>query len=168
MVSGAGASELLKGGGLRALYSGLWGNLVGVAPASAIFLCVYEPLKKAVCNNIPEDRQFLGPIVAGASAGLAASLVRVPTEVVKQRMQTGAMLGLRMSACICSGWTCDFRALHAECKLLPWAFNSADFNVTSSLRGEWFRKHTEARIQTSRAFCLFVLESALLEHCSNL
>ncbi|KAK9864898.1 hypothetical protein WJX84_008193 [Apatococcus fuscideae] len=89
VASGGGMGELFKGGGLRALYSGLWGNLVGVAPASAIFLCVYEPLKRAVCQNIPEDRQFLGPIVAGASAGLAASIVRVPTEVVKQRMQTG-------------------------------------------------------------------------------
>ncbi|KAK9826574.1 hypothetical protein WJX74_003521 [Apatococcus lobatus] len=89
VTSGAPIGELLKGGGLRALYSGLWGNLVGVAPASAIFLCVYEPIKKAVCQGLPEDRQFFGPIVAGASAGLAASLVRVPTEVVKQRMQTG-------------------------------------------------------------------------------
>ena len=90
VTSGAPIGELLKGGGLRALYSGLWGNLVGVAPASAIFLCVYEPIKKAVCHGLPEDRQFFGPIVAGASAGLASSLVRVPTEVVKQRMQTGA------------------------------------------------------------------------------
>lgn len=32
---------------------------------------------------------MVGPLVAGAGAGIAASFVRVPTEVVKQRMQIG-------------------------------------------------------------------------------
>ena len=36
-----------------------------------------------------DDRSFLGPLVAGGGAGMAASLIRVPTEVVKQRMQSG-------------------------------------------------------------------------------
>ncbi len=39
---------------------------------------------------MPEGRQFLGSLLGGISAGLAASVVRVPTEVLKQRMQTGA------------------------------------------------------------------------------
>ena len=37
----------------------------------------------------PEHKTLVGPIVAGAGAGIAASVVRVPTEVVKQRMQIG-------------------------------------------------------------------------------
>jgi solute carrier family 25 S-adenosylmethionine transporter 26 len=37
---------LLQAGGGRALYAGVWGNLVGVAPASAIFMAVYEPVKQ--------------------------------------------------------------------------------------------------------------------------
>ena len=36
-----------------------------------------------------EGKSWLGPLGAGASAGVAASLVRVPTEVVKQRLQLG-------------------------------------------------------------------------------
>lgn len=31
----------------------------------------------------------VAPLAAGAGAGIAASIVRVPTEVVKQRMQMG-------------------------------------------------------------------------------
>jgi solute carrier family 25 S-adenosylmethionine transporter 26 len=89
MVSGGGIGALIKAGGGRALYSGVWGNLVGVAPASAVFMAVYEPVKQAVMRSQPADRAFLGPLSAGVAAGLASSVIRVPTEVVKTRMQTG-------------------------------------------------------------------------------
>lgn len=89
MRSGGGIGALIKAGGGRALYSGVWGNLVGVAPASAVFMAVYEPVKQAVIKSQPSDRAFLGPLAAGVAAGLASSVIRVPTEVVKTRMQTG-------------------------------------------------------------------------------
>lgn len=54
------------------------GNLVGVAPASAIFMAVYEPSKSWIYERHGQQAASLG---AGALAGLAASLVRVPTEV---------------------------------------------------------------------------------------
>ena len=47
-------------------------------------MAVYEPTKKALGERWSAQASFLG---AGATAGLAASLVRVPTEVIKQRMQ---------------------------------------------------------------------------------
>jgi solute carrier family 25 (mitochondrial S-adenosylmethionine transporter), member 26 len=89
MRSGGGLRALLQAGGGRALYSGVWGNLAGVMPASAIFMGVYEPIKSRVGDAAPPGKEWLGPLVAGASAGVAASIVRVPTEVVKQRMQSG-------------------------------------------------------------------------------
>lgn len=94
MRSGGGIRALLKGPGSGKLYSGLWGNLAGVAPASALFFSVYQPCKHAISERLPEQQQFTGPLMAGALAGLAASLVRVPTEVVKQRMQTREFQGL--------------------------------------------------------------------------
>lgn len=103
-ASGGGVRSLLASGGGKALYAGVWGNLAGVAPASAIFMGVYEPTKRAVAARAREaaerrgggdsDRfEFLGPLVAGAAAGLASSVVRVPTEVVKQRLQAGQFGG---------------------------------------------------------------------------
>lgn len=89
MRSGGGFGALIKNGGGRSLYAGVWGNLVGVAPASAVFMAVYEPVKKAVIASQPEERSFLGPLAAGVAAGLVSSIIRVPTEVVKTRMQTG-------------------------------------------------------------------------------
>ena len=88
MRSGGGFRAMLQAGGGRALYAGVWGNLVGVAPASAIFMAVYEPVKQAVTAAVPPERSFLGPLAAGVAAGLASSVVRVPTEVIKTRMQT--------------------------------------------------------------------------------
>ncbi|XP_059642356.1 S-adenosylmethionine carrier 1, chloroplastic/mitochondrial isoform X2 [Cornus florida] len=79
------------GGGkivLKGLYSGLAGNLAGVLPASAMFVGVYEPTKQKLLRIFPENLSAVAHLTAGAIGGLAASLIRVPTEVVKQRMQT--------------------------------------------------------------------------------
>lgn len=91
--TGGGIRALFKSGGGKALYAGVWGNLAGVAPATAVFMAVYEPIKQEVTKRVPADRAFLGPLAAGAASGLAASLIRVPTEVVKQRMQSGEFTG---------------------------------------------------------------------------
>ena len=49
---GGGLRALLQRGGGKALYSGVWGNLVGVAPASAIFMAVYNPVKRAILDKV--------------------------------------------------------------------------------------------------------------------
>ncbi|BAT94348.1 probable S-adenosylmethionine carrier 2, chloroplastic isoform X1 [Vigna umbellata] len=74
---------------LKGLYSGLSGNLVGVLPASAIFIGVYEPTKQQLLQSLPENLSAVAHFAAGAIGGIASSIVRVPTEVVKQRMQIG-------------------------------------------------------------------------------
>uniref|UniRef100_A0A453MHY2 Uncharacterized protein n=1 Tax=Aegilops tauschii subsp. strangulata TaxID=200361 RepID=A0A453MHY2_AEGTS len=73
----------------KGLYSGLGGNLVGVLPASALFVGIYEPTKRKLLDMFPENLSAVAHLTAGAVGGLGASLIRVPTEVVKQRMQTG-------------------------------------------------------------------------------
>lgn len=40
-----------------------------------------------------DDESFWGPVWAGVAAGAAASLTRVPTEVIKQRLQTREFAG---------------------------------------------------------------------------
>lgn len=41
----------------------------------------------------------VAPLAAGAGAGIAASIVRVPTEVVKQRMQMGEFKSAMSAVC---------------------------------------------------------------------
>ncbi|KAG9151731.1 hypothetical protein Leryth_002025 [Lithospermum erythrorhizon] len=84
--------QAARGGGkikFKGLYSGLPGNIAGVLPASAVFVGVYEPTKQKLLKSFPQKLSALAHLAAGAIGGLAASLIRVPTEVVKQRMQTG-------------------------------------------------------------------------------
>ncbi|KAL1219688.1 putative S-adenosylmethionine carrier 2 [Cardamine amara subsp. amara] len=73
----------------KGLYSGLGGNLAGVLPASALFFGVYEPTKQKLLKVLPENFSAVAHLAAGALGGAVSSIVRVPTEVVKQRMQTG-------------------------------------------------------------------------------
>jgi len=113
MLRGGGFKALVKQGGAKNLYAGVWGNLAGVAPASAVFMAIYEPVKAALNDRVPENKSFLAPLGAGSAAGLAASVIRVPTEVVKQRLQSGK---LRHHHCLsrrCSRWRCE-QVAHAE------------------------------------------------------
>ena len=46
-----------------------------------------------VYRRTGDPQSFWGPVWAGVAAGAAASLTRVPTEVVKQRLQTREFAG---------------------------------------------------------------------------
>ncbi|KAL6009101.1 S-adenosylmethionine carrier 1, chloroplastic/mitochondrial [Asimina triloba] len=84
--------QAAHGGGMihwKGLYAGLAGNLAGVLPASAIFVGVYEPTKQKLLKTFPEHLSAFAHLIAGTVGGAAASFVRVPTEVIKQRLQTG-------------------------------------------------------------------------------
>ena len=92
-VASQGVKGILKGGGVRAMYAGIGGNLVGVAPATAMFMAVYEPVKAAALERTDASTAWIAHVAAAASAGFASSILRVPTEVVKQRMQLGQFPG---------------------------------------------------------------------------
>ncbi|KAF4384023.1 hypothetical protein F8388_018775 [Cannabis sativa] len=57
--------------------------------AYAVRVGVYEPTKQTLLTSLPEKFSALAHLTAGIIGGAASSLIRVPTEVVKQRMQTG-------------------------------------------------------------------------------
>jgi hypothetical protein len=48
MIGGGGFKALIESGGGKGLYAGVWGNLAGVVPSSALFMSVYEPVKQMV------------------------------------------------------------------------------------------------------------------------
>ena len=78
-------------GGFRGIYSGLFSAAVGSAPSAAMFFLAYETAKKSLgsLNHKKDKRWDAASHMASASIGeVAACLVRVPVEVVKQRTQT--------------------------------------------------------------------------------
>jgi solute carrier family 25 S-adenosylmethionine transporter 26 len=96
----------LKAGGVKGIYNGLGAAAIGSAPGAALFFCTYETLKpkllewsrsrgssggSASTNGPPDHRHDWWCHMAAASAGeVVACLVRVPTEVVKAKMQTSS------------------------------------------------------------------------------
>ncbi|KAF9969718.1 hypothetical protein BGZ73_007781 [Actinomortierella ambigua] len=76
-------------GGFRGVYSGLTSAVVGSAPGASMFFVTYETLKATLKTMMPEPQQEPLVHMMSASGGeIAACFVRVPTEVIKQRMQT--------------------------------------------------------------------------------
>lgn len=75
-------------GGFRSIYSGTTSVAIGSAPGSAFFFCAYEGVKNLL-HNAPffRDHISLTHMVAASAGEVFACLVRVPTEIVKQRAQ---------------------------------------------------------------------------------
>lgn len=93
----------VKAGGFRGVYNGLGAAAIGSAPGAALFFTTYEYMKPRL---LEWNRQFAlkspdgsswhwyGPsachMMAASMGEVAACLVRVPTEVLKAKMQTSA------------------------------------------------------------------------------
>ncbi|KAL7337668.1 S-adenosylmethionine transporter [Rhodotorula toruloides] len=83
-----------RAGGFSGVYRGLGSAVVGSAPGASLFFTSYELSKDALPKFFPRlGTTELAPVLHMISASLgevAACMVRVPTEVVKQRSQTGS------------------------------------------------------------------------------
>ncbi|BGP17097.1 hypothetical protein JCM10213_003876 [Rhodosporidiobolus nylandii] len=81
-------------GGFKGVYRGLGSAVVGSAPGASFFFTTYETLKGFLPRAVPKLREEgMQPVVhmlAASGGEVAACLVRVPTEVVKQRSQTSS------------------------------------------------------------------------------
>lgn len=88
-------SVTLRTGGLPALYKGLPISLGGQVPAGAIKFAAFESLTQFVASIT--NKKNTGPIAdfsCAALAFIACSVVLVPTELLKQRLQAGMYPGL--------------------------------------------------------------------------
>jgi solute carrier family 25 S-adenosylmethionine transporter 26 len=84
----------LKAGGFKGIYNGIGAAAAGSAPGAALFFCTYETLKPVVLRWQErvgiQNQDALSHMIAASVGEAAACLVRVPTEVVKAKMQTTA------------------------------------------------------------------------------
>ncbi|GAU91906.1 hypothetical protein RvY_04073-2 [Ramazzottius varieornatus] len=74
--------------GFRSLYSGIIPTLLRDAPFSGIYLMFYEMLKSRIKSHLPESNWT--PVThfsAGLAAGLLASIVTHPFDVIKTQIQ---------------------------------------------------------------------------------
>ncbi|KAL1406427.1 S-adenosylmethionine transporter [Vanrija albida] len=82
-------------GGFRGVYRGVGSVGAGSAPGAAAFFVTYEALKRRLPEALPELKESpgLNHMVSASGGEFVACLIRVPTEVVKSRTQTGAYGG---------------------------------------------------------------------------
>lgn len=92
-------------GGFNGVYRGLSSAISGSAPSAAAFFMTYETLKIRLRR---EDSLSLPAIHMMAASGgeITACIVRVPTEVVKQRLQTG-LYGASLAKALSSIWKAE-------------------------------------------------------------
>lgn len=72
-------------GGWSGIYKGLGSCVVASAPSAALFFVTYDSMKKYT-SNLPSVYSHM---ISASFGEVAACLVRVPAEVIKQRTQVG-------------------------------------------------------------------------------
>ncbi|GAA5876467.1 hypothetical protein JCM16303_003545 [Sporobolomyces ruberrimus] len=85
-------------GGFSGVYRGLGSAVVGSAPGAAAFFTTYELLKGTVLPQLfpslsTKEWAPLLHMLSASGGEIAACMIRVPTEVVKQRSQTSTVKG---------------------------------------------------------------------------
>eukprot|EP00903_Cladosiphon_okamuranus_P008974 g8585.t1 len=83
----AGAKLSLKT--FQGIFNGVAPAVAASAPCAAVFFGAYDTLKRVLAEKLPGNYASLAHAGAAAGAGQAQSLVRVPFEVIKQRVQAG-------------------------------------------------------------------------------
>lgn len=77
----------MKSGGFTRLYQGIIPVMVGSAPSASIFFITYEGIKEFLQPNFSYKYHWMVHMGAAATGEMAACLIRVPVEVIKQRRQ---------------------------------------------------------------------------------
>ena len=127
----------------RGLYRGVGGNLLGVAPASAVFFAAYEPMKRALGASGGDAGEGEGGggvgahLTAGAAAGLASSLIRVPTEVIKTRRQVGTSAASSVRGIVAAHGVMGLFAGYWSFLLRDLPFDAIEFAGYESLKQAW-------------------------------
>lgn len=77
-----------RAGGFKGIYKGIGPQAIGSAPQAALFFLTYETVKYYSESLVPNYAAPGVHMCGAALAEVAACLIRVPMEVVKQRRQT--------------------------------------------------------------------------------
>ncbi|KAJ1627785.1 solute carrier family 25, member 26, isoform CRA_c [Pavlovales sp. CCMP2436] len=83
------AEGFWKSGGFRGVYRGISAAAAGSAPGAALFFGTYTLANAELQQMSPDTPKPVVHMAAATMGEVAACTVRVPTEIVKQRMQTG-------------------------------------------------------------------------------
>uniref|UniRef100_A0A673KFG2 Mitochondrial S-adenosylmethionine carrier protein n=1 Tax=Sinocyclocheilus rhinocerous TaxID=307959 RepID=A0A673KFG2_9TELE len=81
-----------KAGGFRGIYAGVPSAAIGSFPNAAVFFVTYESTKSLFTGYSATNLAPITHMLAASLGEIVACLIRVPTEVVKQRTQANPSL----------------------------------------------------------------------------
>lgn len=127
---------------LQGIYDGVGPAIAASAPACAAFFGAYDSLKRYLTRRVGDQYGPLVNMAAAAGGDLTQSVVRVPFEVVKQRLQAGVdktwqeavsnILAARGPRGFFAGWSA------LALRDLP--FDIIEFPLYEALKDAWARK----------------------------
>jgi solute carrier family 25 (mitochondrial S-adenosylmethionine transporter), member 26 len=83
------AMQVIEQRGVRGLWSGIGITIVGSTPSVAVYFGVYSSCKNHLVEIFPPEFKLVAVALSAAIGNTFASVLRVPYEVPKQRIQMG-------------------------------------------------------------------------------
>ena len=81
--------KVVERSGISGLWAGLGVTVLGSSPSVAVYFGAYSSCKKFFTNAMPDSAYLLAVAISASIGNTFASVLRVPYEVIKQRIQNG-------------------------------------------------------------------------------
>jgi len=85
----AAGAQIIKERGIGGLWSGIGVTVIGSSPSVAVYFGVYSSCKSRFSPLFPQSLQLVAVALSAMVGNTLASVLRVPYEVIKQRIQAG-------------------------------------------------------------------------------
>lgn len=83
--------DIVKNKGVMSLYQGVVPYLIGDGLSGAVKFATFEVSRRYVESKLPEKYHGVARFLCAAGAMVACSMVLVPAEVIKTRLQAGTV-----------------------------------------------------------------------------
>jgi solute carrier family 25 S-adenosylmethionine transporter 26 len=143
------AAEILKNRGIAGLWSGLGVTVFGSSPSVALYFGCYSSAKNHLSKVLPESMNLVAVAVSAAFGNTVASVLRVPYEVVKQRLQAGLHQST-WEAIIHISKTEGLVGLFAGGKLASQMLRDIPYAIATLLSYEILQKNIANRFQSKK------------------
>lgn len=147
-----------RAGGFRGIYAGVPSAAIGSFPNAAAFFVTYECTKSLLGSGGPLAAPHLAPVTHMLAASLGevvACLIRVPTEVVKQRTQaspTSSSYNILLSTLKQEGVRGLYRG-YGSTVLREIPFSLVQFPLWEYLKTVWTRRQGHTLSSWQSAVC---------------
>lgn len=135
---------------LKGLYAGFGPAVAASAPAAAAFFAVYDCVKRVLATRVEERYAPLCHMAAAAAGDVASSTIRVPFEVVKQRMQSGMYTSARAAVrgTLAKEGVAGFFSGYGSLVLRELPFDAMQFPLYEFLKMKWAKREGVDQLQT--------------------